>query len=312
MPAHCGHALVAVGGHPRPGHGHATCRPRCGPRSMRPTSSCTPATGSTSALLDRLEARSPRLLGVLGNNDGPDCCGPGCPRWPRATLEGVRVAVVHETGPRTGREQRADAAYPDTDLLVFGHSHIPWDTVTPRRDAAAQPRLPHRPAPAAGLHLPHRALADGGDAGRRAALSLPAPYARPVSTPRSLSVPPCATAMTLDVNGARLAALDARPHWSRPQPPRSSSPATPGSKEDFLPLLEGLTEAGHRVLTYDQRGQYESAGAPAGRVQGGRLAADLLGVLDAVGEGPVHVVGHSFGGLVSRRAALQRRRHSAR
>jgi predicted phosphodiesterase len=38
--------------------------------------------------------------------------------------------VVHETGPRTGREQRAEAAFPDTDVLVFGHSHIPWDTVT--------------------------------------------------------------------------------------------------------------------------------------------------------------------------------------
>ena len=25
-----------------------------------------------------------------------------------------------------------DAAYPDVDLLVFGHSHIPWDTTTPR------------------------------------------------------------------------------------------------------------------------------------------------------------------------------------
>jgi predicted phosphodiesterase len=35
---------------------------------------------------------------------------------------------VHETGPRQGREQRALASFPDTDLLVFGHSHIPWDT----------------------------------------------------------------------------------------------------------------------------------------------------------------------------------------
>jgi hypothetical protein len=43
----------------------------------------------------------------------------------------VRVAVTHETGARSGREVRADAAHPDTDLLVFGHSHIPWDTTTP-------------------------------------------------------------------------------------------------------------------------------------------------------------------------------------
>jgi uncharacterized protein len=43
---------------------------------------------------------------------------------------GVRVAVVHETGPSTGREQRCQAGYPDADVLVFGHSHIPWDTTT--------------------------------------------------------------------------------------------------------------------------------------------------------------------------------------
>ena len=38
---------------------------------------------------------------------------------------------MHETGGRTGREARAEAAHPGTDLLVFGHSHIPWDTTSP-------------------------------------------------------------------------------------------------------------------------------------------------------------------------------------
>ncbi|MDX6244717.1 MAG: uncharacterized protein QOE76_2440 [Frankiales bacterium] len=82
------------------------------------------------ALLDRLSARASGLLGVHGNNDGPPLRG-RLPEVARATLDGVRVAVVHETGSRTGREQRADAAYPDTDVLVFGHSHIPWDSVSP-------------------------------------------------------------------------------------------------------------------------------------------------------------------------------------
>ena len=53
------------------------------------------------------------------------------PQVARATVDGVRIAVVHETGAATGREARCDAAYPDTDLLVFGHSHIPWDSTTP-------------------------------------------------------------------------------------------------------------------------------------------------------------------------------------
>jgi predicted phosphodiesterase len=49
----------------------------------------------------------------------------------RAELQGVRVAVVHETGAAAGRERRAAQAHPGTDLLVFGHSHIPWDTTAP-------------------------------------------------------------------------------------------------------------------------------------------------------------------------------------
>ena len=46
------------------------------------------------------------------------------------TLDGVRFTVVHETGAAGGREARMAARYPDTDVLVFGHSHIPWDTTT--------------------------------------------------------------------------------------------------------------------------------------------------------------------------------------
>jgi predicted phosphodiesterase len=43
-------------------------------------------------------------------------------------LDGVRFTVVHETGGATGREARMAKLYPDTDVLVFGHSHIPWDS----------------------------------------------------------------------------------------------------------------------------------------------------------------------------------------
>ena len=82
------------------------------------------------ALLDALEERSARLLACWGNNDGP-ALRERLPEVAHAVLEGVRVAVVHETGGASGREARADAAHPDVDVLVFGHSHIPWDTTTP-------------------------------------------------------------------------------------------------------------------------------------------------------------------------------------
>jgi uncharacterized protein len=38
---------------------------------------------------------------------------------------------VHETGQSSGRDARMAVQYPDTDVLVFGHSHIPWDTTAP-------------------------------------------------------------------------------------------------------------------------------------------------------------------------------------
>ena len=82
-------------------------------------------------LLDQLEARSRRFIGCWGNNDGPELRG-RLPEVARVSLDGVAVAVVHETGASTGREQRCERAYPDVDVLVFGHSHIPWDTTTPR------------------------------------------------------------------------------------------------------------------------------------------------------------------------------------
>ncbi|ATY13882.1 metallophosphoesterase [Amycolatopsis sp. AA4] len=82
------------------------------------------------ATLDALETRSARLIGVYGNNDGPEL-RKRLPEVARETLEGVRLAVVHETGDAKGRAARCDALYPDVDVLIFGHSHIPWDTVTP-------------------------------------------------------------------------------------------------------------------------------------------------------------------------------------
>ncbi|HEX3783233.1 MAG TPA: metallophosphoesterase [Pseudonocardiaceae bacterium] len=80
-------------------------------------------------LLDRLIARSSRLIGVYGNNDG-SALRARLPEVATAVLDGLRLAVVHETGPATRREERCSASYPEVDVLVFGHSHIPWDTTT--------------------------------------------------------------------------------------------------------------------------------------------------------------------------------------
>ncbi|MGB3481667.1 MAG: metallophosphoesterase [Mycobacterium sp.] len=79
------------------------------------------------ALLDELEQRASRLVACWGNNDGPDLRA-RLPERADVTLAGVRFTVVHETGGAPGRDARMARQYPDTDVLVFGHSHIPWDT----------------------------------------------------------------------------------------------------------------------------------------------------------------------------------------
>jgi putative phosphoesterase len=82
------------------------------------------------ALLDALESRARRLVGVYGNNDGPPLRA-RLPEVASAELDGLRLAVVHETGAATGRERRCEARFGGYDVLVFGHSHIPWDSVAP-------------------------------------------------------------------------------------------------------------------------------------------------------------------------------------
>jgi len=78
-------------------------------------------------LLDELEQRARRVLAVYGNNDGDELRA-RLPEVASDVLGGVRISVVHETGPSVGRDARTRGRWPHTDLLVFGHSHIPWDS----------------------------------------------------------------------------------------------------------------------------------------------------------------------------------------
>ncbi|MGW5673977.1 alpha/beta fold hydrolase [Streptomyces sp. NPDC003860] len=83
-------------------------------------------------------------------------------------------------------------------------------------------------------------------------------------------------------------------------------PGFMGSKEDFLPLLSGLSEGGVRVLAVDGRGQYETGDGGSVEPSYARpdLVEDLVAVVGAIGAGPVHLVGHSYGGSLVRAAVL--------
>ncbi|WP_350348856.1 metallophosphoesterase [Agromyces sp. G08B096] len=113
------------------------------------------------ATLDALEQRAARLEAVWGNNDGP-ALRARLPEVARFEVESVRFAVVHETGAAGGRERRMDAAYAGIDVLVFGHSHIPWDTTTPGGIRLLNPGSPtdRRRQPVCTMMT---AVADAGD-----------------------------------------------------------------------------------------------------------------------------------------------------
>lgn len=83
-----------------------------------------------TATLDLLESRARLLIAVHGNNDGPELRA-RLPEVARAVLGGLRLGVVHDSGPAQGRERRCEQRFPGLDVLVFGHSHIPWDSTAP-------------------------------------------------------------------------------------------------------------------------------------------------------------------------------------
>jgi pimeloyl-ACP methyl ester carboxylesterase len=124
-----------------------------------------------------------------------------------------------------------------------------------------------------------------------------------MSVPPTLQLAPEVRRTSVRVDGAHLAALVGTP----PAAERGAAllvPGYTGSKEDFLPVLGPLARAGFRVTALDLPGQYESPGPddPAA------YSLDALGAVVAaalVEAGPhTHLVGHSFGGLVVRRAVL--------
>ena len=129
-----------------------------------------------------------------------------------------------------------------------------------------------------------------------------------MSTPRSLRLPRQVTTTTIATSRGQFAALVARSDRGvSERQPALLVPGYTGSKEDFIAVLEPLAAAGRAVTAIDMRGQYQSPAAPDSRgYQPAELAADLIAVAAAIAgdAAQVHLLGHSFGGLIAREAVL--------
>jgi uncharacterized protein len=80
----------------------------------------------TADVLAELATFAP-VRAVCGNNDGPDVAAWGAPETLELDLDGLRVGMIHDSGPAAGRIARMRRRFPAADLVLFGHSHIPLD-----------------------------------------------------------------------------------------------------------------------------------------------------------------------------------------
>jgi uncharacterized protein len=77
-----------------------------------------------ASVLEALESVAPTYA-VLGNNDHSLVAT--LPVTRTLVLDGVEIAMIHDSGPRTGRPARLRRRFPNAAIVVFGHSHVPFD-----------------------------------------------------------------------------------------------------------------------------------------------------------------------------------------
>jgi putative phosphoesterase len=73
---------------------------------------------------DELRAIGPPVEGICGNMDEP-ALKRALPKERVVEVGSVRIAMVHNAGPRLRREARLAARFEDCEAVVYGHTHVP-------------------------------------------------------------------------------------------------------------------------------------------------------------------------------------------
>jgi len=131
-----------------------------------------------------------------------------------------------------------------------------------------------------------------------------------VSTPRFLTLPPGVRSRQIETTVGPFSVLEALPVSGIPERwPALLVPGLTGSKEDFIAVLQTLAQSGRQVVAIDMRGQFESSGSDdPSAYTCAALGNDIDVLAQVIGQGgPIHLVGHSFGGLVTREAVIDGR-----
>jgi pimeloyl-ACP methyl ester carboxylesterase len=125
-----------------------------------------------------------------------------------------------------------------------------------------------------------------------------------MNLPALLDLPTNARLLTVSSAGSQLAVLEVLPA-GEPLATVQLVHGFTGSKEDFWELSILLAQSGYRVIAHDHRGHNQSSHSDVSTYTIDQFAQDVISIQVALNIDEVHLLGHSFGGMVARLAAIK-------
>ena len=78
----------------------------------------------STGFLEELQRIGPPVEGIAGNMDEP-ALKAALLKQRVVEVDGLRVGMVHDAGPKLRREARLAARFEDCEAVIYGHTHVP-------------------------------------------------------------------------------------------------------------------------------------------------------------------------------------------